>query len=111
MGIYILHDWSLISFIFNVNISNLNKKVGSRCKKPQEFFWSDNSVINPKFYSGGGPDNYQGSASVISQGCLVFLSTYGLDDEACLRALPFVCSQIWRLLYKLANVFYVCYTL
>jgi hypothetical protein len=83
-----------MSIILNFYILNLNKKVGSRCQKPLEFFWSDGSVINPKFYAGSGPDNYYGTATIISQGCLVFVPTYGLGDEACAKGYSFVCNQI-----------------
>ena len=83
-----------MSIIFYLLSIKLNKKVGSRCEKPLEFFWSDGSMVNLKFYSGGGPDNYHGTATIISQGCLLFIPTHGLDDEACLLALPFVCNLI-----------------
>lgn len=107
--IYTLSDLKIISIIFNLCILNLNKKVGSRCKKPLEFFWSDDSVVNPKFFSTGNPDNHYGTATVISQGCLHFWATNGLDDDYCSSLNPFVCNQIWgfyELIYADKSIYF-----
>ena len=56
-----------------------------------QFYWLDGSSINSTYWANNEPNNYEGNANFINEGCLVTAGS-GFNDHPCTIVHAFLCD-------------------
>ena len=69
------------------------KKLNSSTTVPKKFYWSNGDEINAAFWYGS-PDSYQGTSTLLNEGCLEIRYAYKkkLNDYRCYRKNDVLCE-------------------
>lgn len=67
-------------------------KVGSSTTIPMVFYWLDGSPINSTYWHSGEPNNFEGNATYVTEGCALMNTDGTMNDSGCSNFNRFICQ-------------------